>query len=35
VIGCSAYIGAPMASHPTMLYWLQKLLARPCMQIDA
>jgi len=24
-----------MASHPTTLSWLQKVQARPCMQIDA
>ncbi|MCW5641330.1 MAG: glutathione S-transferase family protein [Rhodoferax sp.] len=35
VIGYSAYIGAPVASHPTTLAWLQKVQARPSMQIDA
>ena len=35
VIGYSAYIGAPLASHPTTLAWLQKVQARPSMQIDA
>ena len=35
VIGYSAYIGAPVASHPTVLSWLQKVRARPRMQIDA
>lgn len=35
VIGYSAYIGAPVASHPTTLAWLQKVQARPAMQIDA
>ena len=35
VIGYSAFIGAPVASHPTTLAWLQKVQARPSMQIDA
>jgi GST-like protein len=35
VIGYSAYIGAPVAAHPTTLAWLQKVQARPAMQIDA
>ena len=35
VIGYSAYIDAPVASHPTTLAWLQKVQARPSMQIDA
>jgi len=35
VIGYSAYIGAPVAAHPTTLAWLQKVQARPSMQIDA
>ena len=35
VIGYSAYIGAPVALHPTTLAWLQKVQARPSMQIDA
>lgn len=35
VIGYSAYIGAPVASHPTTLAWLQRVQARPAMQIDA
>lgn len=35
VIGYSAYIGAPVASHPTTLAWLQKVQARPSMQIEA
>jgi len=34
VIGYSAYIGAPVASHPTTLAWLQKVQARPAMQIE-
>lgn len=34
VIGYSAYIGAPVASHPTVLAWLQKVQARPAMQIE-
>jgi GST-like protein len=34
VIGYSAYIGAPGTEHPTALAWLQKVLARPSMQID-
>jgi len=35
VIGYSAYIGAPVAEHPTTHAWLQKVQARPSMQIDA
>lgn len=35
VIGYSVYIGAPVAAHPTTLAWLQKVQARPSMQIDA
>jgi glutathione S-transferase len=35
VIGYSAYIGAPVASHPTTQAWLQKVQARPSMQIEA
>lgn len=35
VIGYSAYIGAPVASHPATLAWMQKVQARPSMQIDA
>ena len=34
VIGYSAYIGAPMTSHSTTLAWLQKVQARPAMQIE-
>ena len=35
VIGYSVYLGAPVAEHPTTLAWLQKVQARPAMQIDA
>ena len=35
VIGYSTYIGAPVAAHPTTLAWLQKVQARPSMQIEA
>lgn len=35
VIGYSAYIGAPVASHAPTLAWLQKVQARPAMQIEA
>jgi glutathione S-transferase len=35
VVGYSAYIGAPVATHPTTLAWLQKVQARPAMQIAA
>ena len=35
VIGYSAYIGAPVAAHPHVLAWLQKVQARPAMQIEA
>lgn len=35
VIGYSVYIGAPVQQHPQVLAWLQKVQARPAMQIDA
>jgi GST-like protein len=35
VIGYSVYLGAPVAGHPTTHAWLQKVQARPSMQIDA
>jgi glutathione S-transferase len=35
VIGYSVYIGAPVASHANTLAWLQKVQARPSMQLDA
>jgi glutathione S-transferase len=35
VVGYSAYIGAPVVAHPTTLAWMQKVQARPAMQIDA
>jgi len=35
VIGYSITIGAPVALHQTTLAWLQKVQARPSMQIDA
>ncbi len=35
VIGYSAYIGAPVGSHPHVAAWLGKVQARPAMQIDA
>jgi GST-like protein len=35
VIGYSVYLGAPVAEHPTTHAWLQKVQARPAMQIDA
>ena len=35
VIGYSAFIGAPVAAHPTTLAWLQKVKARPAMLIEA
>lgn len=35
VIGYSAYVGAPVASHPKTLAWLQKVQARPSMQIES
>ncbi|MDO9096136.1 MAG: glutathione S-transferase family protein [Rubrivivax sp.] len=34
VIGYSAYIGAPVASHPATLSWLNKVQLRPSMQVD-
>ena len=34
VSGYSALIGAPVASHPATLAWLQKVQARPSMQAD-
>jgi glutathione S-transferase len=35
VIGYSAYIGAPVGSHPHVAAWLGRVQARPAMQIDA
>lgn len=35
VIGYSAYIGAPVGSHPHVAAWLGRVQARPSMQIDA
>lgn len=35
VIGYSAYLGAPVDQHPVTNAWLQKVQARPAMQIDA
>ena len=35
VVGYSAYIGAPVAAHPATLAWMQKVQARPAMQIEA
>ncbi len=35
VIGYSAYMGAPVASHPHVQAWLAKVQARPAMQIEA
>jgi glutathione S-transferase len=35
VIGYSAHMGAPVASHPHVQAWLAKVQARPSMQIDA
>jgi GST-like protein len=35
VIGYSVYIGAPVSSHPHVQAWLQKVQARPSMQIEA
>jgi len=35
VIGYSVYLGAPVDKHPTTNAWLQKVQARPAMQIDA
>jgi glutathione S-transferase len=35
VVGYSSYIGAPVAAHPQTLAWLQKVQARPAMQIEA
>ena len=35
VIGYSVYIGAPVQKHPHVMAWLQKVQARPAMQIDA
>lgn len=34
VIGYSAYLGAPVASHPHVQRWLNTLQARPAMQVD-
>jgi len=35
VIGYSVYLGAPVEKHPVTNAWLQKVQARPAMQIDA
>ena len=35
VIGYSVYLGAPVDQHPATNAWLQKVQARPAMQIDA
>lgn len=35
VIGYSAFRGAPVAAHPHVQAWLQKVQARPAMQIAA
>ncbi len=35
VIGYSVYLGAPADQHPITNAWLQKVQARPAMQIDA
>ena len=35
VIGYSACIGAPVAAHPATLAWMQKVQARPAMQVQA
>lgn len=35
VIGYSLHIGAPVSSHPHVQAWLQKVQARPSMQIEA
>ena len=35
VIGYSVYLGAPVDQHPITNAWLQKVQARPAMQIDA
>jgi GST-like protein len=35
VIGYSTYLGAPVASHPHVKAWLDKVNARPAMQMDS
>ncbi|UXY14557.1 glutathione S-transferase family protein [Chitiniphilus purpureus] len=35
VIGYSAYLGAPVAAYPQVQSWLERVQARPAMQIDA
>lgn len=35
VIGYSAYLGARVASHPHVRAWMDRVQARPAMQIDA
>ncbi|WP_313313356.1 glutathione S-transferase family protein [Pulveribacter sp.] len=35
VIGYSAHLGAPVAAHPRVQAWLERVQARPAMQIDA
>ncbi len=35
VIGYSVYVGAPVASHPHVQAWLDRVQARPAMQLKA
>ena len=35
VVGYSAYLGARVASHPHVRAWMDRVQARPAMQIDA
>jgi len=35
VVGYSAYLGARVASHPHVQAWMERVQARPAMQIDA
>ena len=35
VIGYSVYLGAPVKAHPHVQAWLERVQARPSMQIDA
>ncbi|MNR06994.1 hypothetical protein D3C85_1230940 [compost metagenome] len=34
VIGYTAFLGAPVASHPHVQAWLSRVQARPAMQGD-
>lgn len=35
VLGYSVYLGAPVKAHPHVQAWLERVQARPAMQIEA